>query len=219
MSGFHNPCRVFIVDDHPIFREGLRGQISLAEDLTVCGEASTLPEALSNIESTVPNVVVLDIALGEHNGFELLDLVRSKLPRVSVLVLSMYDELLYAESALKRGAKGYLMKSVMPHEILQAIRSIFQGRIHVSPEVSDRVLGKLGQKHEVVSQGGIETLTERELEVFRLLGAGLSSKDIGARLHISHKTVETYRLRIKEKLGVATSAELIVRAAQWVRRH
>lgn len=208
--------RVFLVDDHPLFVMGLRARLGAESDLEVCGEAAGLVEALAGIAKAEPDVVVTDLSLGRESGLDLLDATR-ELPRAPrVVVLSMHDELLYAEMALQRGAVSYVMKSNTGDDVLHAVRSAARGGFYVSAEVNARLLQRFGHRGAPVANG-IQSLSPRELEVFKLMGLALSTKNIAHTLHISAKTVETHRTNVKEKLGLSSNAELIVRAATWLR--
>jgi DNA-binding NarL/FixJ family response regulator len=208
-------ARVLIVDDHPVVREGLAMRLAAQPDLEVCGEAEDLPRALALLASTRPDVAIIDISLKNSNGIELIRRIKDRGDPVRILVWSMYPENLYAERALRAGAQGYLNKGQATHCVLDAIRAILQGRIYVSGELAEQLLHRLvGRKPE--DRSTIETLSDRELEAFQLMGEGLSTEAIAEKMHVSPKTVETFRSRIKEKLGISNITELIQRAAQWV---
>jgi DNA-binding NarL/FixJ family response regulator len=210
--------RVFIVDDHPIVRQGLALLINREADLTVCGDAEEAGTALQGIESLHPEIVLVDISLNGPDGLELLKSVRAHDHHLPVLILSMLDETLYAERALRAGASGYIMKQEATEKVLVAIRRILGGDIYVS----DR-MAKLMMHHFV---GGVQApadspeagLTDRELEVFRLIGEGHGTRQIAEELHISIKTVESYQAHIKEKLSLRNARELVQRAVQWTIR-
>ncbi len=209
-----DPARVLIVDDHPVVREGLAAQIALQPDLVVCGEAEDLADALDKAETTMPDVAVIDISLKSSNGLELIRRLRTRDHPVRIVVWSMHPESLYAERALRAGALGYVHKSKATREILQAIRAALAGAPHLSTEVAQNLLSRLaGVQSE---QSPIATLSNRELEVFRYMGEGLTTEQIARKMCLSPKTVETYRARMKEKLGLSNITELIQRAAQWV---
>jgi DNA-binding NarL/FixJ family response regulator len=208
--------KILIVDDHSVVREGLRGLIDRQPDLRVGAEASSAAEALDACEETAFDGVILDIALGNESGLDLLQRLRERYPALPVLVLSMHNESLYAERALRAGANGYVAKHEATSHLLKALRHVLDGKMFASQTVTDRLLRALGSRTPRGPASSVETLTNRELEVFRLLGQGLGTSQIAAHLHISHKTVETHRARIKEKLGLETANELVVRAATWV---
>jgi DNA-binding NarL/FixJ family response regulator len=208
-------AKVLIVDDHPVVREGLAMHLATQPDLEVCGEAQDLPGALALLESARPDVAIIDISLKNSNGIELIRRIRSCHDAVRILVWSMYPENLYAERALRAGAQGYLNKGQATHHVLDAVRAILQGRVYVSGELADHLLQRVvGQK----SEGGspIDRLSDRELEAFQHMGEGMTTESIARKMHVSPKTVETFRSRIKEKLGITNLTELIQRAAQWV---
>jgi DNA-binding NarL/FixJ family response regulator len=207
--------RVFLVDDHPIVRQGLALLINREADLAVCGDAEEAGAALQGIESLHPDIVLVDISLHGPDGIDLLKSVRSSHHRLPVLILSMLDETLYAERALRAGASGYIMKQEATEKVLVAIRRILAGDIYVSDRVA-----KLMMHHFVVGalppdDSPVAGLTDRELEVFRLIGEGHGTRQIAEELHISVKTVESYQAHIKEKLSLRNARELVQRAIQW----
>jgi DNA-binding NarL/FixJ family response regulator len=207
--------RVLIVDDHPVVREGLAMHLAVQPDLEVCGEAEDVPGALALVASTQPNLAIIDILLKDGNGLELIRRIKDRHDAVRILVWSMYPESLYAERALRAGAQGYLNKGQATHHVLEAIRAILHGRVYVSGELADQLLHRaLGKKLE--ERSPIDSLSDRELEAFQLVGEGMTTESIAEKMHVSPKTVETFRARIKEKLGLTNMAELIQRAAQWV---
>ncbi len=206
---------VLIVDDHPVVREGLTMHIGAQPDMRVCGEAEDVADALQLLESSRPDVAVVDISLKTGNGLDLIKRIRGRNEHVRVVVWSMYPENLYAERALRAGALGYVHKGRATKNIIEAIRCVRAGTIYVSEETSALLLSRL------VGGGGsspdaVETLSDRELEAFRLMGHGRTTEEIAEQMHVSPKTVETYRARIKEKLNVSNATELIHRASQWV---
>ncbi|HEY8503107.1 MAG TPA: response regulator transcription factor [Gemmataceae bacterium] len=215
VEGAGPPARVFVVDDHPVVREGLAAQIAAQPDLELCGQAEGVADALARVKELRPDVAVIDISLKDGNGIDLIKRLRAREDPVRVVVWSMYPENLYAERALRAGAAGYVHKGRATREILEAIRSVLAGQVYLSPDVSAQLLARMVGG----GPGGrspVEALSDRELETFGLLGRGLTTEQIAERMHLSPKTVETYRLRIKEKLGVRTVPELIRLAAEWV---
>jgi DNA-binding NarL/FixJ family response regulator len=209
--------RIFVVDDHPMIREGLAAQIASEPNLELCGEADDLVEAISGVAAAQPDLVIVDISLKSGNGIDLVKRLKAKDPSLVILVWSMYPENLYAERALRAGARGYVNKGQSAVRIMEAIRTILDGRTYVSPEMSEKLLGRvIGHACEEGGSSYVDRFTDRELEAFELLGRGLTTQQIAARMHISHKTVETYRARIKEKLGLTNAMELVQRAVQWV---
>jgi DNA-binding NarL/FixJ family response regulator len=208
-------AKVLIVDDHPVVREGLAMHLAMQPDLEVCGEADDLPAALALLESARPDVAIIDILLKNSNGIELIRRIKDCYDGVRILVWSMYPENLYAERALRAGAQGYLNKGQATHHVLDAVRAILQGRVYVSGELADELLKRaVGRKSE--ERSPIDRLSDRELEAFQHMGEGMTTESIAKRMHVSPKTVETFRSRIKEKLGISNVTELIQRAAQWV---
>jgi DNA-binding NarL/FixJ family response regulator len=208
-------AKVLIVDDHPVVREGLAMHLATQLDLEVCGEAEDLPRALALIASARPDVAIIDISLKNSNGIELIRRIRDRGDQVRILVWSMYPENLYAERALRAGAQGYMNKGRATQHVLEAVRAILQGQVYVSGELANRLLqGVVGRKSEVLS--AINCLSDRELEAFQHIGEGMTTELISEKMHVSPKTVETFRARIKEKLGISNLSELIQRAAQWV---
>jgi DNA-binding NarL/FixJ family response regulator len=204
-----------IVDDHPVVREGLAMHLSTQPDLVVCGEAEDLPGALALMASARPDVAIIDISLKNSNGIELIRRIKERHDLVRILVWSMYPETLYAERSLRAGAQGYMNKGQATHHVLDAIRAILQGKVYVSGELANRLLERVvGRKPE--GRSAIDSLSDRELEAFQLMGEGMTTESIAEKMHVSPKTVETFRARIKEKLGISNLTELIQRAAQWV---
>lgn len=211
------PARVLIVDDHPVVREGLAAQIALHSDLEVCGEAEDIADALACFKQTRPDVAVIDISLKSGNGIDLIKILRERNESLRIVVWSMYPESLYAERAVRAGAMAYVTKSRATQEIVQAIHSVLAGKLYLSEETSGKLLGRVvGGGSKAADRAPIEDLSDRELEAFKLMGEGLTTEQIAARMHISPKTVETYRVRIKDKLGVSNVTELIQRATRWV---
>jgi len=208
--------KVFLCDDHPLVREWLTQLIQRESDLTVCGEAEDVQEAVTKIEACKPDIVIADISLKTTHGLELVKDLQSRMPSLPVLVLSMHDESLYAERVLRAGAKGYITKQEATKKILFAIRQVLSGQIYVSEKMATRMLHKLvlGRNQEQTSP--VERLTDRELEVFQLIGRGQGTRKIAEELHLGIKTVESYRARIKEKLKLEDGTQLLQQAIQWV---
>jgi DNA-binding NarL/FixJ family response regulator len=207
---------VFIVDDHPIVRQGLALLINREADLIVCGDAEDAHSALRLIESIRPNLVVVDISLNGPDGLDLLKNIRARDPDLPVLILSMLDETLYAERALRAGASGYIMKQEATEKVLVAIRRILGGDVYVSDRMANRMLHRFVGDAATGDLSPIAGLTDRELEVFRLIGEGHGTRQIAEELHISVKTVESYQAHIKDKLSLKNSRELVQRAIQWM---
>jgi DNA-binding NarL/FixJ family response regulator len=210
----HGVSRIFIVDDHPVVRQGLALLINREEDLAVCGDAEEANSALQRIESLKPHLVVVDISLNGPDGLDLLKNIRMRDPALPVLILSMLDELLYAERALRAGASGYIMKQEATEQVLVAIRRILGGEIYVSDRMANKMLHRFVGGAPALARSPIAELTDRELEVFRLIGEGHGTRQIADELHISVKTVESYQAHIKEKLSLKNGRELVQRAIQ-----
>ena len=207
--------RVLVVDDHPIVRRGFAQLIDHEPDISVCGEAEDLSEAAKALESMKPDLVIVDIVLKNANGLELLKGLPSLAPDTKALVVSMHDEQIYAERVLRAGARGYVMKQEADEIIVTAIRRVLEGGIYVSDQVNERILMNFAQNQAQTEASPVEQLTDRELEVFELIGQGVATRQIGERLNISVKTVETYRARIKDKLHLDSGAELVQTSVEW----
>jgi DNA-binding NarL/FixJ family response regulator len=209
--------RVFLVDDHPLVREWLTNLINQQSDLEVCGEAENAADALAGIARTAPELVIIDISLNAASGLELLKDLSIQHRSVAPLVLSMHEEELYAERAMRAGARGYVRKRETSKNILAAIRRVLEGGIYVSEKLSNSMALKFlkGQEAVGIPQSRVEQLSDRELEVFHLLGQGRSTSQIAEELHLSLKTVQAYCVRAKEKLGLTTAAELLREAILW----
>lgn len=210
--------KVLLVEDHPMFREHLGGLINRELGMRVCGETDNIRDAMRLIETEKPDIAIVDITLRGSGGLELLKDIKAQGLDVSVLVLSMHDEDLYAERALRAGAKGYITKNEASTEVIKAIRCVSNGEVYASRHMTARLLERMTQKR-AQPLAGMETLADRELEVFQMLGRGKSTREIAQTLSLGESTVETYRARIKEKLQLRSAAELYLRAGQWVRDH
>ena len=208
--------RVLIVDDHPAVREALALRIGRQPDLEVCGEAADTSEALRLVAETGPDAAVVDISLKTGNGIDLIKRIRDRDERVRVVVWSMHSEALYAERALRAGALGYINKDQATDRIVEAIRRVLEGKVYLSDEVAEKLLHRAVGKQEDLTRSPLDALADRELEVFRLIGQGVKTADIAERLHLSVKTVETYRDRIRQKLDLGDGTELAHYATQWV---
>lgn len=208
--------RILIVDDHPITREGLANLIRQTGDLTVCGEAADAEHSVAMIVALKPDLVVADISLPGRSGIELVKDLHAMDPQLPVLVISMHDESLYAERALRAGARGYMMKQEGGNRLIEGIREVLAGKICVSKSASANLLERFSSKPVAESNSPLKKLSDREFEVFRLLGEGISTPLIGQRLNVSVKTVETHRMNIKAKLGFQTANQLISFAARWI---
>ncbi len=211
----HTRKRILLLDDHPMTRHGLAQLIGREPDLVVCGEADSAPAALSAIGSSRPDLVLADITLPGKSGLEFIKDMRVLHPQVAVLVISMHEETLYAERVLRAGGRGYVMKSEGGVKVLEAIRRVLRGEVYLSPAMSTTILGALGQPRSKTAGGVLASLTDREFEVFQLIGEGLSTNEVSRRLHVSIKTVGTHRVHIKEKLNLKNGTELVRQAVRW----
>jgi DNA-binding NarL/FixJ family response regulator len=206
-------CKVFLIDDHPIVRQGLALFIDREADLMVCGEADGATSALQAMQDSLPDFVVLDISLEGPDGLELLKTLRAKYPNLPVLILSMHEESAYAERALRAGANGYIMKQEATEKVLTAIRHILRGDVYLSDRLTKRMLQQF--VHGAISpRDPLAKLSDRELEVYRLIGAGHGTRQIADELHVSTKTVESYQAHIKEKLSLRNARELVQHAIE-----
>ncbi len=206
---------ILLVDDHPVVREGFAKLISEEPDLRVCGQASNAGAAWEAVHKLKPDLVVLDISLNGANGMELLKRLTVFSPKLPVLVLSMHDESVYGERALRAGARGYIMKQAPTEEVMHAIREVLRGLIYLSPQMHSRVVARL-LTGDAAGESSIERLSDRELEVFELIGRGHKTGEIARELNLSVKTIETYRAQIKSKIRLKNSTELAGQAARWV---
>ena len=211
------PARILIVDDHPAVREALTIRLSREPDLEVCGEASDIAEALSAFEATKPDVAVIDISLKGGDGIDLIKRLKARDDSARLLVWSMHSESLCAERALRAGALGYINKEQATDQIVVAIRRVLEGKVYLSDAMGEKLLHRsVGEGKDSVGRAPIESLSDRELEVFRLIGQGQKTQEIAAQMHLSAKTVETYRDRIRTKLAIPTGLELSRYALLWV---
>ena len=207
-------ARVFIVDDHPIVRQGLADLINNENGLSVCGQAEDAYRAMEGIRTLEPDVAIVDISLRETNGLDLIRYIKDHCDGMPVLALSMHDEFLYAERALRAGAKGYVNKNEAAENVVSAIKRVLNGQVFVSDKLTARMMGKLvGGSTETAYS--IDCLSDRELEVFHLIGHGFGTRQIAEKLFLSVKTIETYRAHIKEKLNLENASELLQYAIQW----
>lgn len=208
--------KILIVDDHPMMRDGLAALITAQPDLAVCAQAASAPEALAAVETHWPDLVLMDISLPGKSGLEAIKDIQAIASGQAVLVISMHDEALYAERVLRAGARGYVMKQEGGKRIMEAIRAVLEGRVFVSEKMSARIMDAFTGRRAGPTASPVETLTDREFEVFQLIGQGRSTKEIAGQLHLSVKTVEVHRVNIKAKLKLATSPELIHYAVRWL---
>ena len=207
--------RILILDDHPITRYGVTQLINHEPDLLVCGEAASAQQALAAIKSAPPDLVLADITMPGRSGLEFIKDMQAQHPDVDVLVMSMHDENIYAERVLRAGGRGYIMKNEGGEKLLEAIRQVLQGQVYVSKNMSAALLEVFAPHRSNVGEATPGALSDREFEVFQLIGEGLSSRQIGQRLSVSIKTIGTHRQHIKQKLNVQTGPELIRQAVRW----
>jgi DNA-binding NarL/FixJ family response regulator len=210
--------RIVLVDDHPLVRERLSEIINRERDLVVCAEAEDRAAAIDTIQKTHPHLAIVDLTLKRSDGLELIKDIKARWPKLPVLVLSMHDESLYAERVIRAGALGYITKQEATRSILVAIRQVLRHEVYLSTTTATQLVGKLTTASDPRQASATETLTDRELQVFELTGRGLNTRQIAAKLSVGVKTVETYRLRIREKLQVTDPAELLPLAIAWVHR-
>ena len=207
---------IFIVEDHPLFRVMLAKLIDNEPNMTVCGEADNVSDALSSIKRIQPDAAIVDLTLIGSCGLELIKSLRARQIEIPVLVLSMHDENLYAERVLRTGAQGYISKLASPDEVLKAINTVLAGQVYVSELINSQILSRLGNNDNAKSLSNISTLSDREIEVFQLIGCGLNSRECAVSLKLGTSTVDSYRARIKDKLGLKNAAELYQRSSHWL---
>jgi DNA-binding NarL/FixJ family response regulator len=215
MTATATKTRVLLVDDHPMVRQGLARLINDEADMTVCGEAEGASTALELAERLSPDLAVIDISLGGSDGLELIKDFRTRLPKLTTLVLSMHDESLYAERVLRAGAKGYVTKQEAPETVMIAIRKVLAGGTYVSGKMAERITKSMATPRQAEAQSPLDRLSDRELQVFRLIGGGMSVREIAEKLFLSVKTIETHREHIKEKLSLKSSSDLLRYAVQY----
>lgn len=207
--------KIYLVDDHPLMRKGMAMTLENSVHFTVCGQSESAEEALGEIPEIKPDGCVVDISLPGMNGIELVKNLLTQMPDLKILVISRHDEELYAERAIRAGAKGYLMKLEAGEVLVSAVQQIMNGGIYLSDKIGSQLIMKIASG-QTTGETPLEILSDRELEVFELTGKGESTKEIAQRLHVSVKTIDTYRARIKEKMHLKSANELMRRAVQWV---
>jgi DNA-binding NarL/FixJ family response regulator len=210
-----NQKKVFLVDDHPLVREWLTNLINQQPDLAVCGESENAPQALQAIAASKPDVAIVDISLKDSSGFELIKDIKELHPNVAVLVLSMHEESHYGERALRAGAMGYVMKRETTKKVIHAIRRVLAGNLYVSESLAEAMTMQLVKGKTPAGSSPVEQLSDRELEVFELLGQGLGTRKIAEKLRVSVKTVQAYCARVKEKMNLNSATELLREAIRW----
>lgn len=207
--------KILIVDDHPIFRMGMQELLNQEDDLTVCAVAADFASARKALAEKEPDLAIIDISLAEENGLDLVKEININYSGLPVLVLSLHDESVWAERAIRAGARGYVMKKEASESVISAIRNILSGKIHVSPDMMAHLLDKFQGNPDAQGAPTVDLLTDRELEVFRLIGSGLSTREIAERMKLGIKTIGTYRDRIKQKLCIKSASELTRHAVLW----
>jgi DNA-binding NarL/FixJ family response regulator len=212
-------AKIVLVEDHPIFRKGLAQLINNEKDMTVCGESEDSVEALRIVKELEPDLVIVDITLKDRNGIELIKDIKIRFPEMKIIVISMHDEKIYAERALRAGAKGYIMKQEAPETILKAIHHVLNNNVYVSNDIATRIFNLFFDGRAKEDNNPVNQLTDRELEIFQLIGQGFGTRQIASKLHISVKTVENHRAHIKEKLNLKSAIELVQQATLWLQRN
>jgi DNA-binding NarL/FixJ family response regulator len=210
--------RIFLVDDHPLVRDSLSNLINQQEDLSVCGEADSVPQAMREIPRSAPDVAIVDLSLKDGSGLELLKWLKSRMPQTASIVLSMHDEKLYAERAIRAGARGYVMKRESTKRIIAAIHQVLEGKLAVSEQIASSFAERFIASTVPHEENPLTELSDRELEIFTLLGRGLETRQIGETLNVSIKTVQAYCARIKVKLNLSSATELLREAVRWQER-
>jgi len=217
VSSVPSKLKVLLVDDHPITRQGMKALVNQQPNLEVCGEADNAAYAIELVSKLQPDLAIVDIALKTTNGIELTKNIKVQAPNLPVLIVSMHDEGLYAERALRAGAMGYLMKQEAGEKIIQAIQRLLQGEIYLSDKIKEKMLHRFVNKKGDGMVFSIDTLSDREMEVFQLIGNGYSTRQIAQKLNLSSKTIDSYREHLKLKLNLESGAELVRHAIQWAR--
>ena len=210
--------RILIVEDHPIFRQGMIQMINHEADLLVCGEAETAAMALSLIDKQKPDMALVDITIKGNNGIELIKNIKVRHPELPVLVLSMHEESLYAERSMRAGARGYVMKQEAASQVMLAIRAVLRGELYLSEAMNNAMIRKFVGGGDSRAHSGVESLTDRELEILQLIGKGHTSREIARDIYLSIKTVESHRVNLKDKLALKSSTDLVRFAVDWIAR-
>ncbi len=212
----HGSARVVVADEQPFLRQGFEDYIEKQPDLAICGEADSVPSAIAVVESQLPDLLVADLRLGGGDVLEMVKSLRSRFPSLRILILSQQEELIYAERVLRAGANGYVMKQERPDEVLNAMRRVLAGEIYVSRKLAFALLSKMLQSGPVSESRSLNGLSDREFQVYEMIGAGMGSRMIAVKLSLSVKTIETYRENIKHKFNLRNSAELVQHATAWL---
>jgi len=210
-----NKSKVFIIDDHPLLVKGLSELINAQADLEMIGTTGEWTEALNQFKTQMPDIVILDVTLKNANGIEVLKQLRMQCPGLRVLMLSMHDENLYALRALKAGAQGYIMKAAATEKVVQAIRQILRGELYLSDVMAKKTMAQMVGRRKEPGASPLEDLSDRELEVFNMVGEGMTTRQIAEKLHLSVKTIETHKAHIKDKLNLQSATELVQHAIHW----
>ena len=208
--------RIFLVDDHPLVREWLATLLRQQPDFEVCGQAEDARQALTAMAADPPDVAIVDLSLKTSSGLDLIKELSDRLPEIQVIVLSMHEEIFYTERAMRAGARGYVTKRESTHRIVEAIHEVQAGRLYANTELLAKLAERIVGRNQTTQPGSVETLSDRELEVFRRLGEGQTNRHIAEGLHLSIKTVQAYCARIKGKLALANAAELAREAIRWI---
>jgi DNA-binding NarL/FixJ family response regulator len=215
MSAKKDATRILIIEDHPLLRQGIAALVNSEKTWSVCGEISDPRETISAIQKTNPDAIILDLSLHGTSGIEVLKNIKAQFPKIRVLILSMHDEVIYAPRALRAGALGYVMKHEAPEKVVEALRKVLNDEVSLSPQMGARMLNSFTGKRDGLASP-VDLLSDRELEVFTLLGQGNGTREISEKLHLSVKTIESHRAHIKEKLNLENATELVRHAIQWV---
>ncbi|WP_199193206.1 response regulator [Blastopirellula marina] len=210
------PMRILLIDDHPLVREGLAARIEAQPDLAVCGEASTMQAALVEFQESLPDLTIVDIQLEDGNGIDLIKDIHARWPHAKMLVVSAFDETLYAERALRAGALGFINKRELQDKVLEAIRSVLNGERYLSGKMTQHLLSQAVNQKGNPAADPVERLSDRELEVFQMIGNGMTTAAIARQLHLSVHTIDTHREKLRHKLGAKNGAELMKLAVQWM---
>ena len=216
MGKLNSKSRILIVDDHPLMREGLASRVARQSNMEVCGEAGSVSEAIAQVKTTAPDLIIVDIRLADSHGLELIKEMHDRFPAIKMLVVTAYDESLYAERALRAGAHGYINKREVQDNIIDALQTVLAGQRYLSQKMTQQLVGLAIGTKKVTEVDPVQRLSDRELEVFQLIGQGQTTGAIARLLHLSVHTIDTHREKIRHKIGVKNGTELTHRAVQWV---
>jgi DNA-binding NarL/FixJ family response regulator len=211
-------ARIYLVDDHPVVRSGLADVINQETDMMVCGEAESAEDALREIKAAEPSLAIIDLSLGGTNGLDLIKRLKARDPKLPILVLSMHDESVFAQRALHAGALGFIMKDAITGQIQTAIRQVLAGKVFLSTPMTERLLQSVSRRKGEPGGSPLDRLSDREIEVFEMIGRGLGTSEIARKLHLSVKTIDTHRANIRDKLGLKDPAQIVHHAVQWVQK-